>query len=149
MNTYSIFIYDSQKVEEHKWPSMDKWLNKIQMWYLHITDYYQQSEGMNYFFEDSTFFHLFIFQLQFTFNICISFSCTAQWLDNHTLTGVPPIFPIPTQLLQQYGLYSLCCTLHPCDYFVTTNLQFSIPLPFSASPTTLSPLATISLFLYL
>ena len=26
-----------------------------------------------------------------------------------------------TQLLQYHGLYSICCTLHPYDYFVTTN----------------------------
>ena len=27
-----------------------------------------------------------------------------------------------TWLLQYYWLYSLCCTLHPCDCFVTANL---------------------------
>ena len=28
-------------------------------------------------------------------------------------------------------LYSLCCTLHPHDYSLTTNLYFLIPSPFS------------------
>ena len=43
-------------------------------------------------------------------------------------------------------LYFLCCTLHPHDYFVTTNLYFSVPSPFSPSPSTSLPLAAISLF---
>ena len=37
-------------------------------------------------------------------------------------------------------------TLHPCDYFVTTNLYFLIPSPFYPDPQPLSPLTTISLF---
>ena len=42
-------------------------------------------------------------------------------------------------------LYSLCCTLHPSDYFVTTNWYFLILLPFSLSPQLPSLLATIIL----
>ena len=38
-------------------------------------------------------------------------------------------------------LCSLCFTLHPYDYSVTTNLYFLIPSPFPPSPPTPSPLA--------
>ena len=36
----------------------------------------------------------------------------------------PPIFPSwhHTELIQSYQQYVLCCTLHPCDYFVATNM---------------------------
>ena len=49
------------------------------------------------------------------------------------LQSVPPtpIFPVltwhHTQLLHYYRLYSLCCTLYPCDHFVTTNLCSLMP----------------------
>ena len=51
-----------------------------------------------------------------------------------------------TQLLQYHWLYSPCCTIHSCDYFVTTSLYFSIPSPFAPSPQVPSPPATISPF---
>ena len=67
----------------------------------------------------------------------------------------PLIFPVPswhhTKLLQYYWLYSLCCNLHPCDYFVTTNLYFLIPLPFTPSPPIHPPLrqpSVCSLYLW-
>lgn len=41
----------------------------------------------------------------------------------------------PTQPLQCYWLYWLCCTAHPCDCFVTINLYF-VPSPFTSSPAT-------------
>ena len=56
---------------------------------------------------------------------------------------IPQVTLVPTQyrtrLLQHYWLHSLCRTLRPRDYCVTTNLYFSIPSPFSpSSPTYLS-----------
>ena len=55
-----------------------------------------------------------------------------------------PLLPqaIPTLLSRFMGpriyvlwiLYSLCCTLHPHGYSVTTNLHFLIPSHFSPNP---------------
>ena len=54
------------------------------------------------------------------------------------------MFPVPTWphtvLLHYYWLYFLCCTLHPHDYCVATNLDFSVPSPCSPSPPAPSPL---------
>ena len=51
---------------------------------------------------------------------------------SYTLHSGPLTFAAPTrhhtQLLQYYWLYSLCCTLHPRDCFVTTTPYFPIPL---------------------
>ena len=64
---------------------------------------------------------LFLNYSVYTILFCISFMCTAQWLDNHILYKV--IFPMlqvltwhRTQSLQCYLLHSLWCTLHPQDY---------------------------------
>lgn len=51
----------------------------------------------------------------------------------------------------QYRLDSLCCTLHPQDYFVTTNLYSFIPSPFPPSapePPSLWQSAVHSLYLW-
>ena len=39
----------------------------------------------------------------------------------------------------QNTVRSLCCTVHPHDYFITTNLFFLIPSPFPPSSLTLLP----------
>ena len=61
----------------------------------------------------------------------------------------PPIFWVTTwhgrQLLQYYRLYSLCCTVHPHDYSVTTSSCFLIPSPFPPCLQSPSPPASISL----
>ena len=36
-------------------------------------------------------------------------------------------------------LYFLCCTSHPCDHFLVTNLYFPILSPFAPNSTTLLP----------
>ena len=47
----------------------------------------------------------------------------------------PLIFPGPTWHRTSFLQYYFpCCTLHPHDCSVTTNVYFSIPLPFTASP---------------
>ena len=51
-----------------------------------------------------------------------------------------------THLSQSYWPYLLRCILHPCDYFVTTNLSFLSHLLSWLNPPTISPLTTISLF---
>ena len=73
--------------------------------------------------------------ISYSILFCISFRCTAYWLDNHILYKVvPSVFQLPTwhhpQLLQHYWLYFLCCALCPHDYCVTTNLNILIPTPF-------------------
>ena len=68
---------------------------------------------------------------------CIGFRCTAQRFGNHILYKVlfPEIFQVPirhrTYLSPYYCLYPLCCTVHPCEYFVTANSCFLIPSPFA------------------
>ena len=72
--------------------------------------------------------------------MCISFRGKAQWSDNHILHKVLPWYfqypPVTKHSYYSYWLYSLYCTVHPHDYFVTTNLHFLIPSPFSPSPST-------------
>ena len=68
----------------------------------------------------------------------------------------PPTLPeaIPRPLSTSVGpaqlvlwlLYSLCCTLHPHEYSVTTYLYLLIPSPFSPSSQTPSHPATIKMF---
>ena len=69
---------------------------------------------------------------------------------SHTLQSTSPDISGPTwhhsQLLQYYQLRSLCCTLHPHDYSVTTNLYFLIPSPFSPVPQPSSHLSNIKMF---
>lgn len=46
--------------------------------------------------------------------------------------------------------YSVCCTLHRRDYFLTTNFYFLIPLPFSLSaPLFILVLNNSSILIYL
>ena len=74
---------------------------------------------------------------------CVSFGCTAQWLDSHILYKVVLHYfkypPATIKLLQYYSLYSLCCSLNPHSYSVSTSLYFSIPSPFLLSPPTVLP----------
>ena len=55
-------------------------------------------------------------------------------------SNAPPQFPqvIPTPCIYVLWLWlcSLCCTIHPCNYSVTTNLCL-IPSPFSSIPLTI------------
>ena len=85
--------------------------------------------------------------------VCISFRCTAWWLDNHTRYEViPPIFTVPAwhraKSSHCYWLYSLCCALGPRDYSVAINWYFSIPLPLSLSPPTFLPSAHVFFFFW-
>ena len=52
------------------------------------------------------------------------------------LINLVPIWH-PPQLSQLYWVYSLCCTLRPCDDFLTASFYFTIPLPLS--PSTVTP----------
>lgn len=62
---------------------------------------------------------------------------------------VAPIYHHTTWLqLWYHWLYSLCCTLYPCDltHSVTGNVDLPLPFTHFARPCTLSPLAIITLF---
>ena len=92
----------------------------------------------------SSLFWVYLYFCLHSILFSISFRCTAQWLDNHT----SPTWH-HTQLLQCNiidCIPSLCSTLHPHGYFVTTDLYFLTPSPFSPSPQPPSPQATTSLF---
>ena len=84
--------------------------------------------------------------IQYYFVVC-SFRCTAQWLI--TLQGVPS--DISSTHLAPHIVITVLLTVFPmlyftsCGYSVTTNLGFLTPSPFSHSPPTTYPLATISL----
>ena len=65
----------------------------------------------------------------------IGFRCPAWWLDSPTpYKGFPRYFQYP---LAPYVVTAILLTLFPmlyftsCDYFVTTDSSFLIPLPFS------------------
>ena len=67
----------------------------------------------------------------------------------YNLWGDPPISLAPTwscTVITILWLYCLCCTLHPHDCLVTTDLYFLIPSPFHLAPQTLSHRTTIHLF---
>ena len=75
-----------------------------------------------------------------------------------TLQSVPSDISSPawhhTYSLQYYCLNSLCCNLHPRDYFVTATLCLSIPSPLSPSPPPLpsgtrQPVSSVSMSLFL
>ena len=57
---------------------------------------------------------------------CISFGCPASWLDSRVLYKAIPLAP--------YIVITILVTIFPmlyiisCDYFVTTNLYFLVPL---------------------
>ena len=70
---------------------------------------------------------------------------------SHILQSVPPIFYKDTIHSYQNITDCVSYTLYLCGYFVTINLYFSIPSPFTLSPLTPHPLwqqSVCSLFLW-
>ena len=78
-------------------------------------------------------FYFFLLQLIFNITLVSGVQHSGQTII-YSIKCSPLIFPVPmwhhTQLFPYYQLYSPCCTLYPHDYFVTTNLYFSIPSSF-------------------
>ena len=82
----------------------------------------------------------------------IGLRCTAQ-LANHILYKVFPQYfcypPGTKQLLQYYWLYSLCWTLYPHDYVVSTNFYLLFLSCFSPSSPGSAPRQPLVHALYL
>lgn len=63
----------------------------------------------------------------------VSFGCAAYFMQDFPSVRLVPTWQY-TQLLHHYCVCSLCCAVCPCGCFVTANLRFSLPSPFSPSP---------------
>ena len=77
------------------------------------------SDGFNFFLLNSIFFFLILFSNDSTRSVlfCISFRCTAQWLDNHILYKMfLPMFPVPTW---HYTVITIAFTVFPVLYFTS------------------------------
>lgn len=73
----------------------------------------------------------FFFQLELTLNIILVLGIqhSVRHLYNKEVT------PLEGLVHSYYNIInSLYCTLYPYDYFLTANLYFLIPLPFSTRP---------------
>ena len=91
-----------------------------------------------------------IFQLELTYNIILFsgvqhsdsiFLCLTQ-SDHHDKSSNR----LSPQLLHYYCLYSLCCTLHPCDLCHNRKFVLLNPLPLFCLSPTLSAMATVIVF---
>ena len=74
---------------------------------------------MNYLVQLLFYFSITVY-IQHYFGLVSGVQHSSQTRQSYTLQSVPLTFPVPTwhhtRLLQYYGLYSICCTFHPCDY---------------------------------
>lgn len=76
------------------------------------------------FYEDPR--NIFNFSIMIDIQCYISFSCANQWLEIYiTYEVIILIIVVPTwrlsQLLPYFCLYSLCCTLHPWDWLLSSS----------------------------